>query len=203
MTARKEAWGWMVDFVFQHPDGRKERIRRKSPVQTRRASEEFERKCREGLLNPTKQSKKTPTEKEFSEEFMKVYAKAHNKPSEIEAKERNLKLHIMPFFGTMRLDEIGMRDVDSFKSEQLKKGYSPKTVNNHVCLIRKMINLAVEWGIIDKAPRFKQLRTSETTIDFLNFNEAQNLIQACDDEWKCMVIVGLKTGLRINELIAL
>ena len=41
---------WLVDVVFQHPDGRKQRIKKKSPVQTRRGAEDYERQLRNALL---------------------------------------------------------------------------------------------------------------------------------------------------------
>jgi integrase len=41
---------------------------------------------------------------------------------------------------------------------------------------------------------------SEDTRDF---GEAQRLIDAADEEWKPMITVATKTGLRLGELIAL
>ena len=41
---------WMIDVVFRHPDGRRQRVRRVSPVQTRRGAEEYERSVRQALL---------------------------------------------------------------------------------------------------------------------------------------------------------
>ncbi len=42
---------WMIDVVFTHPDGRRQRVRKKSPVQTKRGAEEYERSVRQALLS--------------------------------------------------------------------------------------------------------------------------------------------------------
>jgi hypothetical protein len=41
----------MIDVVFTHPDGRRQRVRKKSPVQTKRGAEEYERSVRQALLS--------------------------------------------------------------------------------------------------------------------------------------------------------
>ncbi|MBI2390071.1 MAG: Arm DNA-binding domain-containing protein [Deltaproteobacteria bacterium] len=43
---------WMVDVDFQHADGRRERVRKISPVQTQEGAEEYERQLRAALLDP-------------------------------------------------------------------------------------------------------------------------------------------------------
>jgi hypothetical protein len=40
---------WIVDVVFDHPDGRRERVPKVSPVQTRRGAEQYERDVRLAL----------------------------------------------------------------------------------------------------------------------------------------------------------
>ena len=55
MTVRSRTWrdrsgrvhtSYMIDIVHTRRDGRRERIRRTAPVQTRRAAEAFERQLR-------------------------------------------------------------------------------------------------------------------------------------------------------------
>ena len=41
---------WIVDISFEHPDGRRERVRKVPPVQTRRGAERYEREVRAALL---------------------------------------------------------------------------------------------------------------------------------------------------------
>ena len=115
----------MIDVVFRHPDGRRQRVRRVSPVQTRRGAEEYERSVRQALLT-SKFERKEEAEKEcprfdrFAGEFLNTYAVANNKPSEVSAKRVNLNNHLVPVFGKRRLDEISARDVEAYKAAKLK-----------------------------------------------------------------------------------
>ena len=52
---------WIVDVVFEHPSGRLERVRKVSPVPTRRGAQEFERQVRASLLSPAAPPRDVPT----------------------------------------------------------------------------------------------------------------------------------------------
>ena len=91
---------WFVDFVFEHPDGRHERIRKVSPVQTRRGAEQYERELRQALLDGSrKERKEAPRFAAFAQEFLEVYAATNNKFSTLTAKKSAFKHHLLPAFG--------------------------------------------------------------------------------------------------------
>jgi hypothetical protein len=54
----KERRFWIVDIMFEHADGRIERVRKIPPVQTRRGAEEYDRQLRDSLLKPTSAARK-------------------------------------------------------------------------------------------------------------------------------------------------
>ena len=210
MSVRKdERKGWLVDVYFQFPDGSIKRVKKKSPVQTKRGAEAYERKLREQMLNRShalnEPGKEVPTLNEFSKEFIETYAKSNNKPSEVISKEGILERYLKPEMGRVRLDKIGVRKIELFKSKMLKRKLSPKTVNNALAVLSKMLRYSEETELIVKAPRIKLLKTTLPDIDFLTFEEAERLVQAAEDrpDWQAMVIVALKTGLRYGELCEL
>jgi hypothetical protein len=49
---------WMVDIVFEHADGRVERVRKVSPVQSLRGAEAYERQLRQSLWKEERRSTK-------------------------------------------------------------------------------------------------------------------------------------------------
>jgi|GEM_PF-3570811 hypothetical protein len=49
-----------------------------------------------------------------------------------------------PAFGSKRLDQIGARDIEAFKSAKKKEGKSSKTINNFLTILRKMLSIAQE-----------------------------------------------------------
>lgn len=220
---------WLVDVDFELPDGRRERIRKVSPVQTRRGAEEYERQLRGSLLNGSfgKEAKKVPTYAEFVPQFW-TYVENNNKPSTQSAKKQALTRHLVPYFGRMKLDDIGPAEIERFKAEMrkklsgsrprkeaptkwaIKKRYgtgpkvmSPKTINNTLSILRKSLSVAVDWGVIDHMPKVKLFKVDKPPFDFLSFEEAERLVAAADPEWSTVILTALKSGLRIGELIGL
>ena len=57
-------------------------------------------------------------------------------------------------------------------------------MNNHLCVLRKLLNLAVEWGELSHAPRVKQLRVAHGDFQLLGFEETPRLLRAAAPEWK-------------------
>ncbi len=203
MTARKINGAWWVDFRFE-----RKRYRRKSPVNTRRGAEECERTLRVRLVEgpierkEKKRKRKSISIEKFAKEFMSTYVKSNNKPSEVESKETILRVHLLPFFGRRKLSEIDGRMIEKYKAEKLQK-LKPKTINNHLTVLRKMLSLAVEWNLLGHIPAIKWLKTPEPEFDFLDFEEAERLMKAASPEWKTMISTAVKTGMRLGELIAL
>ncbi|WP_041792130.1 tyrosine-type recombinase/integrase [Stigmatella aurantiaca] len=223
---------WTVDIVFQHADGREERVTKVSPVQTRRGAEQYERELRNALLNGTygkeKKSEGRVTLAEFSARFL-TYSENNNKPSSAITKQQILRDHILPFFGEMALVRIGPAEIEDFKALMRKKKsasrarkedatraaigkrkdgeakpLSLKTINNVLSALSKLLNLAEEQKVIKQAPRVKLFgKLPKPKFDFLTFEEAGRLIDAAEPEWRTLMLVALKTGLRQGELIGL
>ncbi len=198
---------WIVDVVFQHPDGRRQRIKKKSPVSTRRGAEEYERQIRNALLGGTyrRREVEVPRFEEFAREFLETYARANNKPSEIRGKECILNGHLLPHFGKLRLNEISTLGMERFKANQLDQALHPKTINNQLAVLRTMLNVAKQWSKLSVVPEIKLLKVPLPKTDFLTFEEADRLVDGAEDEpeWQSMIIVALNTGLRLGELLAL
>ncbi len=197
---------YRVDVVVTMPDGSTKRVNRDAPVQTKRDAEKFEQELKRSILDGTfgkKEEKPAPTLVEFEKEFISNYAEANNKKSEVETKKGVIKNHLVPAFGTKRLDQISARDIEAFKGLKLRQGSSAKTVNNMLTILRKMLSVAQEWEVIPFVPKVKWLRVPPNKFDFLTFEEADRLIGAADGEWRAMIMLASKTGLRQGELLAL
>jgi integrase len=191
---------WMVDVVFDHADGRQERVRKTAPVNTRRGAEEYERKLRNEIA--TGKRREVPTFDEFFPEFMERYSAVHNRPHENKLRRLVVKNHLGPALGRKKLDAITPRDVDAYKAAKLAAGLNPKTVNNHLALLSRVLGCAAEWEITGPPRKFKRLKVAAAPFDFLTFEEADRLIAAGGD-WQTMITVAARTGLRQGELLAL
>jgi integrase len=216
MSVRRRRWTdsvgikhetWLVDVQVVDRSGRLRRVQRVSPVNNRRAAERFEHELRESLLNssdePSCPSQSVPTFAAFAARFMATYAATNNKPSEVEAKNSILRVHLLQAFGTCTLDRIGVAEVEEYKARKLKANMARKSINNQLTVLRKMLSTAVGWGVISSVPRVRWLKTPAPQFDFLTLEEASRLIAAAPSDWRAPITIALRTGLRQGELRAL
>ena len=148
-----------------------------------------------------------PTLAEFEEDFL-TYARNNNKPSAVRAKELTMKNHLVPWFGKIRLDAIGPEEIERYKAAKLKMGLrkkplEKKSVNNHLGVLRKLLNLAVEYRRLPTAPKVKALRLPPAQFVFLDFEEEPRFLAAVPEVWRAFALVPLKAGLRVGEVLAL
>jgi integrase len=160
------------------------------------------------VLNPSVSEaarKEAPRFATFAEEFMSSYAAANNKPSEQEAKRSILTNHLGPAFGSMKLDQITVRDVERLKARMLAKNLSRKRVNNVLNVLSKLLRYALEMEIIARLPTIKSLKVPPQKFDFFMQEELERLIEAArvEPEWQTAVILAAEAGLRLGELLAL
>ncbi|QQR44926.1 site-specific integrase [Myxococcus xanthus] len=230
----KSEEAWQVDFVFQHADGRKQRVVKVSPVQTRRGAEQYERELRNALLNGTfgkemqKEESCALTLAKFAPRFL-TYSENNNKHSSVTHKQQVLRDHLTPFFGEMPLNSIGLAEIEDFKALMRKKksasrvrketasrsavrkrkgdgpkALSLKTINNVLTVLSKLLRVAVEQEVIPQTPRVQLFRNlPKPSFDFLTFEEAERLVSMAEPEWRPVLLVAIKTGLRQGELIGL
>jgi integrase len=205
VAVRKVKGRWFVDFRFLHADGRVERIRKRSPVQTKAGAEEFQRQLRTSMLAPIRIAKEVPTFSRYAAEFLETYAAANNKPSERSMKACILKHHLVPAFGEMRLDSIRLHPIEVFKANLLKKDLGRKRVNNILAVLGKMLRYAHEIELIESVPRIKLLKVPPQEFDFLTFEELSRLLDAVkeDSERRALLLLGSDAGLRQGEIVAL
>src|SRR5687768_12477739 len=134
MTVRKNARGrWLIDAHVALPGRPTVRVRKVSPVQTRRGAEQYEREVREAVLagrwRNTEDERRVPTFAPFAAYFLKTYAATNNRPSTVREKRRALGRGLLDELGQLRLDAIGTREVEAFKARRKQDGVGNKTIN--------------------------------------------------------------------------
>jgi integrase len=130
--------------------------------------------------------------------------KTQNKPSEVRAKESVLRNHLVPFFGSKNIKDINSQDVDRYKALKVKEGQGAKSINNHLFILQRCLNVGMEWERIEKVPKIAKLKCVSQRLDFLSPTESRKLIQGCKEPmWREMLLMALRTGMRLGELCGL
>jgi len=201
---------WMVDVDFQHPDGRRTRIRKLSPVQTQRGSEQYERELRASILNGTYGKKEVANFEEFvSKRWLPTYPKSvGNRPMSIREKEIHCRVHLVPFFRRHRLDQIRGELVAKFFAQlraetEERDGLTEKSIKNIRATLRRILASAKEWGEIPIIPDLPNVKVPDAEWDFYVREETDALLAACrNEEDRALLLFAVRTGARAGEQIA-
>jgi len=205
MPARRDGDQWRYRKWVGLRDGRRVRISGTPAINTRQAAEAAERAHIERLWNPVTAEKKeieVPRFCEFADQFLAVAA-MQNKPSTQQDKASILRHHLTPSFGSKRLHDITYAAIQDYAAGKAMK-LSKKTVNNHLTVLRRLLVVAKKRGLIQAVPEIEWLKAPDPEFDFLDFEEAERLLAAADEgEWRTMILVALRTGMRQGEILAL
>jgi integrase len=221
MTVKIREWkkgkrmGFEVDIRFSYPDGTPYRRRIKAPIESKSAAKRWgEAKERELLMQPSpvflqrreEERKEVPRVREFGPRFVENDAKANRqKASSIHAKELILANHLYPTLGDKRLDKVTDEDVQRLK--RTLSSLAPKTVNNVLAVLGKLLRVAARWKVIPVMPcSIDLLRVTLSAPRFYDFGEYERLRQAAralGTRYECALLLGADAGLRGGEIIAL
>jgi len=140
---------------------------------------------------------------DFSELYLTNYAKV-NKRSWIT--DDYMLRNIKTFFKDKYLQEIDSLLIEKFRSLLLDDGAKKSTTNRYLALLKKMFNLAVDWGYLKTNPVKKVKLFSEKDNlkeRILSCKEEQKLLDACPQYLKLIVLTALHTGMRKGEILNL
>ncbi len=108
------------------------------------------------------------------------------------------------FFRKKQIDEISAWDIERLKAARAET-VTKSTVNRDTAVLKRLFNLAVDWGLLDKNPLKKVAlyRIEEKLMRVLTDEEERRLIEASAPHFKPLVVVAINTGMRRSELLGL
>jgi len=145
-----------------------------------------------------------PTLTAFEPVFLE-HSESKNEYSSVKAKRQILRDHLVPAFGTWPLDRITFAAIEDFKAKLVRgdNAVGGKTGNNILTVLRRLLVLAHKRGKLPHVPEFEWFLVAPSKFDFLTFAEADDLVEATAPEWRVMVLVAVRCGLRQGELLGL
>lgn len=190
---------WKVDVSVRCIDGRVRR-KRQGGFKTQRQAARFERRLRESIRLLTYDTTPIPTLREFAEEWMAT--KQSLTKNTITTYRAMLRHYIVPELGGMRLDDIGQRAIER-ATAAWRARLRPRSINLCLSVLRTMLRTAVRWDVIEAAPHIDNVSVDDVRAPFLTLEQGDALLQAADQPWRCLFLVGLGTGLRRGEILGL
>jgi integrase len=142
----------------------------------------------------------------FANEFYIPHATMHKKTWQEDV--NRIKLRINPALGSLRLATITQRDLTNFHAKE-KERTSSTTANHYLSLLKRMLNLAVKWGLLEKSPaagmdKFKEPPHRER---YLTKEELPKFLKALDELDDRLSVAAIKlllfTGCRRNEVLSM
>jgi integrase len=128
---------------------------------------------------PEPEPKVVPTFHEFASEWFERLCNEGGRSGDglsdrsiRDLRDWRLKEHVLPFFAEIRLDEIGVADIDRFRA-RLKAGgrLSNASINKMISTVAAVMEQAVEHEYIDRNPakgRRRRLKTSKPARTYLD-----------------------------------
>ncbi|MHC9420580.1 tyrosine-type recombinase/integrase [Sphingomonas citri] len=147
-----------------------------------------------------------PTLNELAARYLE-FAKADKKSHDID--ERYLRLHLLPRFGKLHLNQLRQEEIVEWLNGKVKAGYAQATVNRWQVILSHMMRLAKQWGVpgaeTNPLTGIRQKDPNNRVERYLSPAETQRLKQAVDESpnrmLKYIVALLLLTGCRKRELL--
>jgi len=121
--------------------------------------------------------------------------------------------NVIPAIGAITLAELKPRDVDLWLKSLRDRGLGARTVEYAQAVLRRALQFAVEWEIIDRNPAAARFRAAKRKravnpggpkVRFLNPDQAREFLEVAQgDRQEALYALDITTGLRPEELYGL
>lgn len=146
-----------------------------------------------------------PTFAQFAHEQYLPYTKPRKRSWKTDVSILNN--HLLPMFGEYPLDEISRPQISAFHTSVRATGLAPATCDLFLIVLRRMLNLAVEWEILSRNPasKIEMFNVDNRKERYLTDAEMKRLLQILKTDNNrpvCLVILFLlSTGARVQEAL--
>jgi integrase len=137
----------------------------------------------------------------FEDFAQEVFASLDHSKSTIRRRDGIMSKHLIPTFGSKAISNIRRTDVQVAVNSWRESGLAPRTIINHMNVLRPIFDTAVLEDIIVRNPTqgIKLPKPKEVLRNPLDPEQCQALIEAIDPAYTYAVHFALATGVRWEE----
>lgn len=158
------------------------------------------------LVEPTPSpTAPAPTVSDFVDQWL---ATAGLKPASEESYRNNLRAHVLPVIGALRLDQVTATHVARVIADCRAQGKASRTAQYAYTLTRRLLQVATDWEIIPANPAARVKRPAAQSAERVVWTVAQTATftahcQEASGLWGDLFLLALLSGLRLGELLGL
>lgn len=141
----------------------------------------------------------------FTVSWLATWAIVRLKASAYREYESVLRVHLTPAFGGIALSGLTAEMIQAYVAGKIASGLSPRSVDNHVIVLKRVLTSAVDYGLITANPvdGVARPRVERSEMRFLSPDQLHALIQATRPSWRLLIALPALCGLRKGECLAL
>jgi integrase len=219
VSVRKRSWkspngetkeAWVVDYRDQHGNRHLKTFARKKDADAHHAAVAVS--VRAGTHTPESRS---ITVEEAGELWLKASEAASLERSTVDAYRIQLKLHIVPLIGRVKLAQLNVPTVRKFEDDLAEGKRSHATIHNARRSLGAILAEAQERGLVaqnvvrslrngrGRAAERRQRGKLKVGVDIPSPDEIRALIAHLTDRRRPLLLTAIFTGMRISELFGL
>ncbi len=148
----------------------------------------------------------TATVSTFLQHWLNESARPSVRPRTFQSYQLIVERHLVPALGRARLTRLAPDALETYMNGKLEDGLKPLTIRNHLAVLRRALNQALRWGLVQRnvASLVTPPRDRKQEVQPLSPDEARDLLDAVKgDRLEALYGIALGLGLRQGEALGL
>jgi len=128
------------------------------------------------------------------------------RPSVYVRYEQNVRCHLIPSIGDIRLSRLTPQDVQAMVAAKQRSNLAPRTVHQMLAVLHNALQVAWEWGLVQRnvCDVVKGPKIEKREMPVLDPAQSLRLLELVrDTKLEGPVTLALTTGLRLGEVLGL
>ncbi|MET0517027.1 MAG: site-specific integrase [Nitrospiraceae bacterium] len=211
---RKDKTGW---WAFVHHQRKRLKRRFETERDARKFAELLSAQLKlsefNGEASPlSDNNRQMPTVETYLTDWLHTYAEVHCKSTTAHGYRVMIVRHLLPVFGSRKLDEVSRADIKRLIADLSGKGLKKQTIHNILTPFKEAYHHAMDEGIVSSNPVARTGRLTHSREDRrlhmspLDAEEVKALLQHAREtvpSLYAILLCAVRTGLRQGELIGL